>query len=200
MLRTSLAAAAVLVTATAAATLVPSSAHAEAPILVDKIVAVVGEVSILRSDVLAAARPFYARIGDPAEHRAEIEQLHRDVLERMIEDVLVSREARRLNLDVRDAEIEQAKLWIAKQNQISRQQLEAEVRKQGVSAEEYDAELHRQLLGEKWVALKVRPRVKMPPPTSDKPEDQAPFLKALEAERKKAIAELRATTYVEVRW
>jgi len=176
------------------------SANADTAVLIDKIVAVVGEVSILRSDVTAAARPFYVKIGKPEEHPKEIEQLHQDILARMIEDVLVAREARRLNLDVRPAEIEQAKEWIAKQNKISRAELEAEVRKQGVGKEEYEAELHRQLLAEKWVALKVRPRVKVPPPTSDKPEDQAPFLKALEDERRKAVADLRQLTYVEVRW
>jgi parvulin-like peptidyl-prolyl isomerase len=176
------------------------SADAETSVLVDKIVAVVGEVSILRSDVLAAARPFYVKIGKPEEHPKEIEQLHQDILARMVEDVLVAREARRLNLEVRPAEIDQAKEWIAKQNKLTREQLEAEVRKQGVSKEEYDAELHRQLLAEKWVATKVRPRVKMAAPTSEKPEDQAPFIHALEDERRKAIAELRRTTYVEVRW
>jgi peptidyl-prolyl cis-trans isomerase SurA len=170
------------------------------PILVDKIAAVVGEITILRSDVLAGARPLYAKIGKPEEHAAEIEQLHKDVLARMVEDVLVAREARRLNIQVVDVEIDQAKEWIAKQNKITRAQLEAEVKKQGVSKEEYDGELHRQLLAEKWVALVVRPRLKMAPPTSDKPEDQAPYIQALEGERKKAVAELHKTTFVEVRW
>jgi parvulin-like peptidyl-prolyl isomerase len=117
-------------------------------VLVDKIVAVVAEVSILRSDVLAAARPFYGKIGKPEEHMKEVEQLHQDILGRMIEDVLVAREARRLNLEVRPGDIEQAKEWIAKQNKITKDQLETEVRKQGVGKEEYEAELHRQLLAE----------------------------------------------------
>ena len=89
-------------------------AKADNAVLVDKIVAVVAEVSILRSDVLAAARPFYAKIGKPEDHPKEVEQLHQDILARMIEDVLVAREARRLNLEVRPADIEQAKDWIAK--------------------------------------------------------------------------------------
>lgn len=175
-------------------------AKADNAVLVDKIVAVVAEVSILRSDVLAAARPFYAKIGKPEDHPKEVEQLHQDILARMIEDVLVAREARRLNLEVRPADIEQAKDWIAKQNKITKADLESEVKKQGVGKEEYEAELHRQLLAEKWVAMKVRPRVKVPVPTSEKPEDQAPFLKALEDERKKAVAELRGNAFVEVRW
>lgn len=190
--------------AAAAATLVlsaPPAARADdPPVLVDKIAAVVGEVTILRSDVLAAARPFYAKIGKPSEHPAEAEQLHKEILGRMIEDVLVAREARRLDLRVSAAEIEQAKEWIAKQNNITTAQLETEVKKQGVGKEEYEGELHRQLIAEKWVAMRVRPRVKMAAPTGDKPEDQAPFIKALEEERKKAVAELRGTTFVEVRW
>jgi parvulin-like peptidyl-prolyl isomerase len=196
MLRKALAASALSLAFLASA----PEAHADNAVLIDKIVAVVGEVSILRSDVLAAARPFYAKIGKPEEHMKEVEQLHQDILGRMIEDVLVAREARRLNLDVRPGDIEQAKEWIAKQNKLTKEQLEAEVKKQGVGKDEYEAELHRQLLAEKWVALKVRPRVKMAPPTSEKPEDQAPFLKALEDERRKAVAELRQTAYVEVRW
>lgn len=178
-----------------------TNAHAEGgAVLVDKIAAVVGEVSILRSDVLAAARPFYAKVGKPEDHPKEVEQLHQDILARMIEDVLVAREARRLNIDVRPGDIEQAKEWIAKQNKLTKEQLEAEVKKQGVAKEEYEGELMRQLLAEKWVAMKVRPRVKVPVPTSEKPEDQAPFLKALEEERRKAVAELRQTAFVQVRW
>lgn len=197
MLRKALAAAAFAALSVSA---VPRTADADTSVLVDKIVAVVGEVSILRSDVLAAARPFYAKIGKPEEHMKEVEQIHQDILARMVEDVLVAREARRLNLDVRAAEIEQAKEWIAKQNKLTREQLDTEIKKQGVGKDEYEAELMRQLLAEKWVAMKVRPRVKVPTPTSDKPEDQQAFLKALEEERRKAVAELRKTSYVEVRW
>ena len=61
-------------------------------------------------------------------------------------------------------------------------------------------ERHRQLALEKWIAVKVRPRVKVAAPTTDKPEEHAPFLKALEEERRKAVAELRSTAFVEVRW
>lgn len=196
MLRKALAASACLLVSLSIA----PAARAQNAVLVDKIAAVVGEVSILRSDVLAAARPFYAKIGKPEEHMKEVEQLHQDILARMVEDVLVAREARRLNIDVRPGDIEQAKEWIAKQNKLTKEQLESEVKKQGIGKEEYEAELMRQLLAEKWVAMKVRPRVKVPPPTSDKPEDQAPFLKALEEERRKAVAELRQTSFVEVRW
>lgn len=169
-------------------------------VLVDKIAAIVGEVTILRSDVLTAARPFYAKMGKPEEHAAEVEQLHKDILGRMVEDVLVAREARRLNLTVNETEVEQAKEWVAKQNKLTRAQLETELTKQGIGKAEYDAELQRQLVAEKWVALKVRPRVTVPPPKSDKPEDQQGFLKALEAERRKVIGELRGSTFVEVRW
>lgn len=196
MLRKALAASACLVVTLS----VTPDVRAQNAVLVDKIVAVVGEVSILRSDVLAAARPFYAKIGKPEEHMKEVEQLHQDILARMIEDVLVAREARRLNIDVRPGDIEQAKEWIAKQNKLTKAELEAEVKKQGVGKDEYEAELMRQLLAEKWVAMKVRPRIKVPVPASEKPEDQAPFLKALEDERRKAVAELRQTSFVEVRW
>lgn len=189
--------------AAAAATLVlasPPAARADGQsVLVDKIAAVVGDVTILRSDVLAAARPFYAKIGNVAQHATEIEQLHKDILARMIEDVLVARDARRLGLRVSQAELDQAKEWIAKQNKLTTAQLDAEVEKQGVSKEEYEGERHRQLVAEKWIAVKVRPRVKVAAPTTDKPEEQAPFLKALEEERRKAVAELRSTAFVEVR-
>lgn len=176
------------------------AARADKAVLVDKIVAIVGEVTILRSDVIASSRPFYGKLGAGAADRAKLDEIHREVLARMIDDVIVAREAQRLGVDIRDAEVDQAKEWIAKQNGMTRAQLDAEVQKQGLGKEEYDAELRRQLMSEKWVAIRVRPRIRRPLPAADKPDEQKAFMQEIEAERKKAIAELRKGAYVEVRW
>jgi peptidyl-prolyl cis-trans isomerase SurA len=175
-------------------------ARADKAVLLDKYVAIVDGITILRSDVLAQAKPFIARIPEPEKHAAEVAQLHKELLDRMIDDLVVGREAQRLGIDVREDEVDRAVEMVAAENKLSRTDLEREVKKQGITLEEYKMELRRQIVDAKWTSLRVRPRVALAPPPADKPQEQQAFLQAMEAERKKVVAELRTRSYVEVRW
>ncbi len=186
---------------TAAATLVHVSARADGaapPVLFDRIVAVVDDDVILRSEVVAQARPLALQIPEAARTPQTVAQLRRELLERMIDDLVVTREAARLELTATEAEVDTAIEYIAKQNGLSTVQLADEVKKQGLTLQGYQAEVRRQLIDAKWVAYKVRPRMQAAPPKS--PDEEKAYAAALEVERKKAIAELRTQRWVEVRW
>ncbi len=184
----------------AAVTLNASDARAEKAVLLDKYVAIVDGITILRSDVLAQARPFVARVPEPEKHAQEIQQIYKELLERMIDDLVVGQEARKMGIEVRDDEVERAMDLVAAENKLTRADVEREVKKQGLQMEDYKLELRRQIIDAKWVSIRVRPRVGLAPPTTNDPKDQQAFMLALETERKKAIAELRTKSYIEVRW
>jgi len=176
------------------------NASAEKAVLLDKYVAIIDGITILRSDVLAQARPFVARVPEPEKHANEIQQIYKDLLERMIDDLVVGQEARKMGLDVRDDEVDRAIDLVAAENKLTRATLEAEVKKQGLTMEDYKVELRRQIIDAKWTSIRVRPRVGLAPPAADKPQEQQAFIAALELERKKVVTELRSKSHIEVRW
>jgi peptidyl-prolyl cis-trans isomerase SurA len=175
-------------------------AKADKAVLLDKYVAVVDGITILRSDVLAQAKPFVSRIPEPEKHADDIQRIYKELLERMIDDLVVGQEARKMGLDVRDDEVERAIDLVAAENKATRADIDREVKKQGLTMEDYKLELRRQIIDAKWTSMRVRPRVGLAPPAADKPQDQQAFMMALEAERKKVVAELRQKSHVEVRW
>lgn len=185
-----------------AAIAAPAFARADKPVLLDKIVAVADDTTIYRSEVLSRAKPFIARLPESQKRPADIAALYRELLHKMIDDVLITADAERQHLSVSDMEIDRAVDVIANTNKISRKELEAEVAKSGMTSAEYHEELRHEILDAKWTQLKIRSRVK-PPPDSAKMTDQErekAMMMALEIERKKAIDELRARSFVEVRW
>jgi peptidyl-prolyl cis-trans isomerase SurA len=181
----------------AAAAPPPSSAPAaaSAPVLVDKVVAVVNDTSIFWSELALRRRPFEAKLSkDPAQRRVQHEQLTKEILSQMIDESLVMNECARLHVDVADDEIEKALQQVAEKNKISRKQLDDEVSAQGFTPAEYRAELRRQIFVAKWVHVTIVP-------TIDKKiaSDAAAFGAAIEARQRDAMAELRKRAYVEVR-
>lgn len=176
------------------------NASADKAVLLDKYVAVIDGITILRSDVLAQAKPFIARVPEPEKHANEIQQIYKDLLERMIDDLVVGQEARKMGLEVRDDEVDRAIDLVAAENKLTRATLEAEVKKQGITMEDYKVELRRQIIDAKWTSIRVRPRVGLAPPAADKPQEQQAFIAALDAERKKVVTELRSKSHIEVRW
>jgi len=184
----------------AAIALASADARADKAVLLDKYVAIVDGITILRSDVLAQAKPFVARVPEPEKHAKEIQQIYKELLERMIDDLVVGQEARKMGIDVRDDEVERAMDLVAAENKLTRADVEREVKKQGLTMDDYKLELRRQIIDAKWTSIRVRPRVGLAPPTTNDPKDQQAFMQALDTERRKVIADLRTKSHVEVRW
>jgi peptidyl-prolyl cis-trans isomerase SurA len=160
-----------------ASLLLASESAAAAPPL-DRIVAVVDRGIITLSEVRARAR---IRGAAQAE-----------VLQQIIDERLIALEAAPY-IVVADDEIDRGIAELAKSNQITVEQLYAEVERVGMTRDGYREEVRRQLLDGKWTMLVVRAKLQV-----DRTDEKA-FMKALDAARAKELERLRAKHYIEVR-
>jgi peptidyl-prolyl cis-trans isomerase SurA len=164
--------------------------------IVERVVAVVGERPILLSDLLHRAEPHLARIRDAAlddARRVAAEStLHRELLERMIDERLEEVAADRAHLAVSPDEIDAALRNIATAARISVPELVEEAKRQGLAEQAYRDELRRQILEAKLLELRVRVRVR---PS----EDPRAYADAMARARKEWLLELRRGVYVDVR-
>ena len=118
----------------------------------DRIVAVVNEQPIFASELRQRARP--------AMTAGKAEAL-RVTLERMIDERLEEKEAARSHIHAESADIDTAIEQIGKQTKMSRAELLAEVKRQGMTEPDYRAEVGRQILEGKLIQLRVRSRVRV---------------------------------------
>ncbi len=167
------------------AVLVSSASDAAKPVLVDGIVGIVDDEIILRSQVWSRARKFkksLERAGTPVPQGA----LEAKIVDRMIDDLLIAREARLLKLSVEPPELDNALDLIAQQNKITKAKLLEAVVAEGLTPDEYKEEIRRQILEGKWLRLRLQGRVTT---------DEAAFAK----ERDRLLDEMRKAAFVEVR-
>jgi peptidyl-prolyl cis-trans isomerase SurA len=149
---------------------VPGSGHVLEPPLaqaavVERVVAVVADKAILLSDVLQRARPFqlqiYGSAPEGASRNAALSQLYRQLVERLVDEELQGREAAKANITVSAQEIQSAIERVAKQNEVTVEQLFEEAQKNGLNLTEYRAEIRRQLLDAKMLNLRVQGRLRI---------------------------------------
>jgi peptidyl-prolyl cis-trans isomerase SurA len=133
--------------------------------VIERVVAVVGERAILLSDLRARAEPFllrvYRELPPGARRTAAISQLHKMLLERMIDEELEQRAAARAQIKVTSAEIDQAITRIAAQNNLTPQQVIAEAGRSGMNEAEYRREVRRQVLDAKMLSLRLQGRIRI---------------------------------------
>jgi peptidyl-prolyl cis-trans isomerase SurA len=137
-------------------------AHAS---VIERVVAVVGEDSILLSEIRIRARPMLLRIQAQvppgAQRNAAISQAYVAVLERLIEEQLKTRSARKSQIHITPAEVDRALDRVAKQNGLTRATLLAEAARTGMSEAEYREEIRQQLLEMKLLELRLQGRLRI---------------------------------------
>jgi len=157
-----LALAASVFSSVALVSLAPRSAGAT---IVERVVAVVGDRAILLSELLERARPFqmqvYGSVPEGASRNAALSQLYKQLVERLVDEELQGREAAKSNITVSAEEIQSALDRVAKQNDVSVEQLLEEAQKNGLGAGEYRAEIRRQLLDAKMLNLRIQGRMRI---------------------------------------
>ena len=140
----------------------PSLAQAA---VVERVVAVVADKAILLSDVQQRARPFqlqiFTNVPEGASRNAALSQLYRQLVERLVDEELQSREAVKANVTVNAQEIQSAIERVAKQNEVTVEQLFEEAQKNGLNLTEYRSEIRRQLLDAKMLNLRVQGRMRI---------------------------------------
>lgn len=170
--------------------------EARAPIPLDGIAAIVGDVRIFRSDVTARARFFLDKLSkDPVKRRAELADLQKQVLMRLVDETLIAKDGAKLRIEVSDAEIKQGIDRVAETNKIDRKTLEAEIARVGLSLTEYHDEIRRQIFEGKWLVARVGSKIDRKLAASD----PAAYQSALEKQREALLVDLRGRTYIEVR-
>lgn len=136
---------------------------AKAPALVvDRVVAVVNDDVILRTELMMRVAPMAFELGkitDTAERSRRQNQLNGQVLDEMINEQLVSQAARSAKLKISSKEVQAAIADLKKQNKLDDQQLVEALRMQGYSMSSYRKDVRNQILRMRAVNTLVRPRV-----------------------------------------
>ena len=131
----------------------------------DRVAAVVGDKPIFLSEVRRRARPHLYRIdfmgGDAKDRDAEKQKMMRELVDRLIDERLEAIEAEKYHLSADDSDIDAGIKQVLAQAKMSKADLLAEVKKQGMTETEYRDEIRRQILEGKLVNLHVRTRVKV---------------------------------------
>lgn len=126
------------------------------PILVDGIVAVVGSDIITLSELNEAQELIS---GDPSFAPDPTRPLRAQVLDTLIEDQLINQAAAADGIVVTSEEVDRAIEGWMRQNELTRDALERELKRQGVTWDDYQANMRKHLLQSRFIEAKVSPRV-----------------------------------------
>lgn len=172
--------------------MVARAPRADAPRLVERVVGSVDGRPILASELLRRAAPHeraLAATSMPEWRRAPLRRrLLRDVLERIVEERLITSAARRLGLEAGPADVDATLDRIALDQGLTRRELELAVVAQGWLIHEYRTELAAQIV-EGWMLHRWVSARGAAPKTTE----------GWAKERKRWISELRRRSHVEVR-
>ena len=153
-----------LLGAFAAAAITTASAPSHA-VIVERVVAIVGERPILLSELRHRAKPHLYRImvtnPSQAQQAAAESEMFKELLNRMIDDRLGEQAADKAHLQVTPEEVDNALKNIAAGAHLEVRQLVQEAKRQGLTEQDYRDELRRQILEGKLVQLRVKGRVRV---------------------------------------
>jgi peptidyl-prolyl cis-trans isomerase SurA len=147
---------------------VGSSSPAQATI-VERVVAVIGERPVLWTELLHRAMSGRVQIRtqtrDPNIISVQEQEMYKELLDRMIDDRLEEQQADKAHISVTSEEIDRGIANIAAQAQaqqgrpVTVDDVMAEVRRRGLTEQDFRDEIRRQILEGKLIELRVRPRV-----------------------------------------
>jgi len=173
----------------------PRPRVARAPVPLDGIAAIVDDVLIFRSDVAARARRFEATLSpDPIKRRTELATMEKQIVARLIDEILVTKDVKALHIEVTDAEVNAGIATVAQANNMDRKALEAEVKKAGFSRGEYEEEIKRQIAEQRWLLVRASGKI-----DRKKATDAEAFQAAVEKQRDILLADLRSRAFIEIR-
>lgn len=132
----------------------------------DRIVAVVNNDLVTLSEFNAAFEPFRQRIlsTEPGPNAAQmLEQSRRELLDRMISELLIEQEARRSGIAVKDEEVMAVVRDHLGRRNLTLEAFQRELSKEGMTLEEYRKGIKDQLIRMKLVRRDVRAKVIITP-------------------------------------
>ncbi len=142
--------------------LTPRPAHA---VVVERVVAVIGDRPILLTELRARAKVFLLEIAKkmpPGPQQAAAEsQIFKELIERMIDDELEGQAADKAKITVTSVELDKAIGDLAAQQGSTVQDLVRSAQRSGLSEQDYRDELRRQLLEGKMLQLRIGDRLRI---------------------------------------
>lgn len=135
-------------------------------VIVERIVAVIGDKPILLSELRARAKPFLlqiqATVPAGAQQAAAQSQVFKDLLEKMVDEELEGQAAARANITVTSQEIDNAFENIAASQGVTKEALFKAARaRNGLTDQDYRDEMRRQILEGKMIQLRVKGRIRI---------------------------------------
>lgn len=135
-------------------------------VVVERIVAIVGDRAILLSELRDRARPYLVAVQQKmptgAQQAAAESQIFKELIEKMIDEELEAQAASKARVTVTSEEINNAIENIAaSQGMTSEQLYKNALGASGMTRQEYREELRRQILEGKMVQLRVRGKVRI---------------------------------------
>jgi peptidyl-prolyl cis-trans isomerase SurA len=135
-------------------------------VIVERVVAVIGERPILLSELQYRARPYLHRIYAGATNEAQVAaaktEIEKELLSKMIDERIMESAADKAHLNVSAEEVDNAMRNVANQAHLTLPQLLEAVRHQeGLTESQYREELRRQITEGKLMQLRVRGRVRV---------------------------------------
>lgn len=148
-----------------AAAVLATAPRADA-VVVERIVAVIGDKPVLLSELRARAKPFLiqiqATVPAGAQQAAAQSQVLKDLIEKMVDEELIAQAAARSSITVSGQEIENAFDNIAASQGITKEALLKAARaRNGLTDQDYRDEMRRQILEGKMLQLRVKGRVRL---------------------------------------
>lgn len=133
--------------------------------IVDKIVVVVNDASITKSEISEAMKPVAERLkksysGEELDEK--LKEAHQVIIERLIEDRLILQEAKKQNITAADIEIEE-KMGQIKSKFPNKEAFENALEQQGLNLWELKKNHKEQIIIKKMVRQYVRQKVKITP-------------------------------------
>jgi peptidyl-prolyl cis-trans isomerase SurA len=152
-----------LLAALAMLAVLPRAGRAAEAGTVERIVAVVNNEVVLLSELKERASQIGQTIDDtgPPEARRKAEQQLRQVLDRLVDDLLVLQQATELKLAVEEAEVDRAIEEVKKNNNLTTEQFAEALGAQGYTLASYRKDLRKQLLRLKVINTAVRSHINL---------------------------------------
>jgi peptidyl-prolyl cis-trans isomerase SurA len=134
---------------------------------VDGIAAVVGDDIILLSEVYTRSQPAFVQISRAAAQQgggdisAQKAALIKQTLETMIDETLITQQAKEMNITVTSDEVDMAIENMARENNMDMATFEKALEAQGMQIDKYRKDMRRDILKYKVLNLRVRGRIKI---------------------------------------
>ena len=139
--------------------LLPTAAARAAEQVVDGIAAQVGTDVVLISEVARIAQPLEQEMRAKGATDADVAMMRSDVLEQLIDRRLIALLAKRNEISASEPEIDEAVAAVARDNQMSVEELRRTVEEQGLAWEVYRRKLGEEIVQQKVVGGAVRAHV-----------------------------------------